>query len=96
METNIEEVSAEPVRPPAVPPPAPAPELPRAAVVVAEGKTQREIELEGKLTDADKALRDKDLSLMQLGEENRQLKRVTPQPSRKKKSAIEAFFDAED
>lgn len=96
METKNEPGSAEPVQPAPTPPPAAAPEAPRAAVVVAEGKSQREIELEGKLTDADKALRDKDLILMQLGEENRQLKRVTPTPPRKRKGCLESFLEGED
>ena len=89
----IEPGSQEPVQPAAVQPPAPAPELPRAAAIVLEGKTTRELELEARLAEKDKALRDREMSINDLQDQNRQLKQVVPPTPRKKKSAMEAFFD---
>jgi uncharacterized protein (DUF1778 family) len=80
-----------------VPPPAPAPELPRAAAIVKEGKSQAEIDLEGKLAEAQKTIKDRDLSLMDLQDQHHQFKQLNrPTPKPKKKSALEAFFDGED
>jgi hypothetical protein len=93
MEPTIEPGSQEPVQPLAAPPPAPAPELPRAAVTVLEGKTTRELELEARLAEKDKTLRDREMSINDLQDQNRQLKQVIPPTPRKKKSVMEAFFD---
>lgn len=82
------------------PPPAPAPVAipPPAATIVKEGKTQAELDLEAKLAERDKMIKDRELSLAQMMDENQQLKhltRPTPVP-RKKKSCMEAFFSGED
>ena len=69
------------------PPPAAAPEpaLPAAAAVVKEGKTPAELELEGKLADAQKTIKDREMSISELQDQNHQLKRVIVAPARPKK-----------
>jgi hypothetical protein len=96
METINEPGSPEPGQLPATPLPAPAPELPRAAATVNEGKSQAEIDLAAKLTEAQKTIKGNEMTLAQLMDENRQLRRVTSQPARHKRSTMEAFLSGED
>lgn len=89
---------------PPVPAPAPAnlpvpaaPEPPRAATVVAEGKTARELELERKLEEKDKLVKAHEQSIAELADANRTLKESsTPRAPKKKKSCLEAFLAGED
>ena len=83
--------AAEPA-PPAQPA---APALPPAAVVVVEGKTPREIELEQKLEQERQARKGDELTVAQLKEDLHKLRQVTPPAPRKKKGCLESFFEGE-
>jgi hypothetical protein len=72
---------------PSDPPPIPEPALPAAAVIVSESKSQRELELEAKLQEANKTLKDRELSLMDLQDKHSQLKQITLPPPKPKKKA---------
>ena len=80
------------------PEPAPTvkPAQPAAAAIVIEGKTPREIELEARLEEANKTIKEKDFSLADLQDKHHQLKKaLAPSPRPKKKSTLEAFLDGE-
>ena len=62
-------------------PVAPAPELPPAAVIVKEGiKTERELELEKRLTDAESARKKAETDAAYAQDEARRLKESPPPP----------------
>ena len=96
MDNPIDPNSQPPPAPaPVAPDPVPEPAPPEAAVVVKEGKSPRELELEAKLEEESRLRKGHELTIAQLKEDTHKLREVTRAAPRKKKGCLEAFLEGE-